>query len=417
MFELAGKLDLVATSSDDSVLAALRARPRLPCRAARPHPAAAAPPTARTTDSGLAFASGNWRRAVTDRRHPGMVVRRHFEAMVFTYLAEELRTGDIAITGAGEYADWRANLLPWEECEPLLEGFCAGAGLPATAAGFTERLRHAHLDAAARAGRRVRGQRRPGDRRGRRARPSSGAAARAPRRPPRSWRRRSPGGCPSGRCCRSWPAPPTGSAGTTTSARPRVGPEDRRPPRPVLHGRVHRRGQHRPVRGGPPHRRGIGPGAVDGPQPAHRPEEAQLRDRHRGQRLQRARRGQGVGRRHRGGRRRHPGRDLHRQPPGRDLDPVRRRRRNRVSLHFRHLRGAVLQVHPLRRVGGGAPDRGPAGQQVRHPAVHRPCRYAGPVGAGVRPGHLVRVRPDAPDPQLQGPDLLPAERAPRLPAH
>ena len=79
-----------------------------------------------------------------------MAVRRHFEAMVFTYLAEELRTGDIAITGAGEYADWRANLLPWEECEPLLEGFCAGAGLPATAAGFTERLGHAHLDAARR---------------------------------------------------------------------------------------------------------------------------------------------------------------------------------------------------------------------------------------------------------------------------
>jgi Tn3 transposase DDE domain len=64
-------------------------------------------------------------------------------------LAEELRTGDIAIAGAGEYADWRASLLPWAECEPLLEGFCAGAGLLATAAGFTERLRHAHLDAAA----------------------------------------------------------------------------------------------------------------------------------------------------------------------------------------------------------------------------------------------------------------------------
>ena len=58
------------------------------------------------------------------------MVRRHFEAMVFTYLAEELRTGDIAIAGAGEYADWRANLLPWEECEPLLEGFCAGPACP-----------------------------------------------------------------------------------------------------------------------------------------------------------------------------------------------------------------------------------------------------------------------------------------------
>jgi TnpA family transposase len=147
MFELAGKLELVATSSDASVLAALEhARAYHAMR--RDH-IPLPPPAGDDTDSGIAFASGNWRRAVTDRRHPGMVVRRHFEAMVFTYLAEELRTGDIAIAGAGEYADWRANLLPWAECEPLLEGFCAGTGLPATAAGFTERLRHAHLDAAA----------------------------------------------------------------------------------------------------------------------------------------------------------------------------------------------------------------------------------------------------------------------------
>jgi TnpA family transposase len=78
-----------------------------------------------------------------------MVVRKHFEAMVFTYLAEELRTGDIAVTDAGEYADWRANLLPWDECEPLLEQFCSDTGLPATAEGFVARLRNAHLDAAA----------------------------------------------------------------------------------------------------------------------------------------------------------------------------------------------------------------------------------------------------------------------------
>ena len=148
MFELAGKLELVATSSDAPVLAALEharvyhamRRDFIPL-----------PPAAGGGDpeSGLGFASGNWRRAVTDRRHPGMVIRRHFEAMVFAYLAEELRTGDIAVAGAGEYADWRANLLPWSECEPLLEGFCAEAGLPATAAGFTGQLRHAHLDAAA----------------------------------------------------------------------------------------------------------------------------------------------------------------------------------------------------------------------------------------------------------------------------
>jgi TnpA family transposase len=148
MFDLAAKLDLVATSSDDSVLAALE-HARAYHAARRDHIPLPAPAEGEDQDSGLAFASGNWRRVVTDRRRPGMVARKHFEAMVFTYLAEELRTGDIAVTGAGEYADWRANLLPWEECEPLLEGFCAGVGLPATASGFTERLQHAHLDAAA----------------------------------------------------------------------------------------------------------------------------------------------------------------------------------------------------------------------------------------------------------------------------
>ena len=90
MFDLAAKLDLVATSSDDSVLAALE-HARTYHAARRDH--IPLPPPAggedAAADSGIAFASGNWRRAVTDRRHPGMVARQHFEAMVFTYLAEE----------------------------------------------------------------------------------------------------------------------------------------------------------------------------------------------------------------------------------------------------------------------------------------------------------------------------------------
>jgi hypothetical protein len=219
MFELAGKLDLVVTSSDASVLAALEhARAYHAMR--RDHIPLPPPADGEAADSGLAFASGNWRRAVTDRRHPGMVVRRHFEAMVFTYLAEELRTGDIAV---------------------------AGAGLPATAAGFTERLRHAHLDAAAAldagyednadlvigeggvpALKRHRSAGTPqaggGDRP-----PDAEAVAAVDRGPHRLL------------------------AGLAPPLRPglRVGPEDRRPAGQVLHGGVHQRGQHRPVRGGP----------------------------------------------------------------------------------------------------------------------------------------------------------------------
>lgn len=97
----------------------------------------------------LSFASQNWIKAVTDRNHPGMLVKRHFEAMVFTYLAEELRTGDVAVAGAAEYCDWNNNLLPWAECEPLVAEFCAEAGLPAGPAEFTQALKQRHRDAAA----------------------------------------------------------------------------------------------------------------------------------------------------------------------------------------------------------------------------------------------------------------------------
>ena len=89
----------------------------------------------------LSFASEQWQRLVRPRRHPGKLDRRAFEACVFTYLAEQLRTGDIAIKGSEAYANWSAKLLSWEECEPLLQAFCAEAGLPMTADEFVEQVR------------------------------------------------------------------------------------------------------------------------------------------------------------------------------------------------------------------------------------------------------------------------------------
>lgn len=136
MFATAAALKLEATSADRSVLDALQ------------HAVAHAHLTrdlipdhvdGRRID--LSFASENWRNAILLRKHPGRLVRRHFEACVFTYLAEELRTGDIAVDGSDAYANWAEHLLPWEECEPLLDGFCTEVGLPADATAFTAALR------------------------------------------------------------------------------------------------------------------------------------------------------------------------------------------------------------------------------------------------------------------------------------
>jgi len=93
---------------------------------------------ARTLDT--SFASENWNRAIRDRGHPGMFVRRHLEACVLTYLAEELRTGDIAVAGAAAYADWADQLLSPAEVAERLPAFCAGVGIPGTAAAFRAEL-------------------------------------------------------------------------------------------------------------------------------------------------------------------------------------------------------------------------------------------------------------------------------------
>ncbi|WP_327581817.1 Tn3 family transposase [Nonomuraea sp. NBC_00507] len=144
MLALAAVLRFKATSADRSVLDALehaltywgKTRDFIPGRDAN----------GRSLD--LRFASANWQRAVRDRKHPGMLVKRHFEAMVFAYLAEELRTGDVAVEGAAEYGDWSSHLLSFEECRPLLAAYCAEAGLPESAAVFVAELKERHRQAA-----------------------------------------------------------------------------------------------------------------------------------------------------------------------------------------------------------------------------------------------------------------------------
>ncbi|GAA3434076.1 hypothetical protein [Kutzneria kofuensis] len=38
-----------------------------------------------------------------------------------------LRSGDIAVAGSGSYANLRAQLMTWAECQPLAADFCAQA--------------------------------------------------------------------------------------------------------------------------------------------------------------------------------------------------------------------------------------------------------------------------------------------------
>ena len=79
----------------------------------------------------LGFASQRWQAFVAKRRaKPGTYDRRALEVCVFVHLADALGTGDLFVVGSETFADYRAQLLPWAECEARLPAYCAALGFP-----------------------------------------------------------------------------------------------------------------------------------------------------------------------------------------------------------------------------------------------------------------------------------------------
>lgn len=139
LFRFLQALTFVSTSQDQSLIAALRLLTTQHDRRSE----------WLNESVDLSFASERWQRTVS-QLHNGkrLVNRRHFEVCVFVHLAAELKSGDIAIVGSEAYADYREQLLPWTECEPLVTDYCQQAGLPTTAQAFVTQLR-SWLDTAA----------------------------------------------------------------------------------------------------------------------------------------------------------------------------------------------------------------------------------------------------------------------------
>ncbi len=101
-------------------------------------------------DLTLSFASERWRKLV--RRSHGLghpTNRRYLEVCVFSYLSGDLRSGDVCIEGSESFADYRAQLLPWNECEALLPTYCDRIGIPAAAGDFVDGLKQLLTETAA----------------------------------------------------------------------------------------------------------------------------------------------------------------------------------------------------------------------------------------------------------------------------
>ncbi|HCF3291716.1 TPA: Tn3 family transposase [Pseudomonas aeruginosa] len=67
--------------------------------------------------------------------------RRYLEVCVFSYLANELRSGDMCVQGSESFADYRKQLLPWDECLQRLPAYCEKMELPGTAKEFVTSLK------------------------------------------------------------------------------------------------------------------------------------------------------------------------------------------------------------------------------------------------------------------------------------
>src|SRR6266571_7019737 len=90
----------------------------------------------------LSFASEAWQRLVIIKGEKGtQLARRHLEVCVFWAVAAELKAGDLYVDGSERFADYRAQLLPWETCQPMVAEYCQEVGIPASASAFVTGLR------------------------------------------------------------------------------------------------------------------------------------------------------------------------------------------------------------------------------------------------------------------------------------
>lgn len=131
-FRVTDQLDIQPTTQNSAVLQALdfiqehqhKRGPHLP------------------PDVSIDFASTRWQSLIREKADGEEVFNRHqLEMCVFTYVAEHLRSGDLYVAGSEAFADYRTQLLPWEECQAILDSYCGVVGLPTTAAEFVDKLR------------------------------------------------------------------------------------------------------------------------------------------------------------------------------------------------------------------------------------------------------------------------------------
>lgn len=102
----------------------------------------------------LSWIPDGWWRLVTGERtrdsQPARLNRRHFEVCVFSQLMWELKSGDAYIVGSDRYADYRDQLITWEEYDQSVAAYGEMVGIAVTGEAFVQQMQ-AKLTATAEA--------------------------------------------------------------------------------------------------------------------------------------------------------------------------------------------------------------------------------------------------------------------------
>jgi TnpA family transposase len=92
----------------------------------------------------LSWVPDSWWRWISPQSKrgpfPEEIHRRRFEVCVFSQIMWELKSGDLYIKGSEKYADYREQLISWDEYHQSIEEFCEQVGIPTKGHSFVERI-------------------------------------------------------------------------------------------------------------------------------------------------------------------------------------------------------------------------------------------------------------------------------------
>jgi TnpA family transposase len=153
LFRLLQRLTVRATTQDTAFEATLRFLLKQEARTGEwlplpPTPGEGAPPL------DLSWMPEAWWRLVAEQRDrdpaPTRLQRRPFEVCVFSQLLGELKSGDLCLPGSDQFADYREQLLSWEEYDGQIAAYGELVGLPVEGPALVAHMK-ARLTEAARA--------------------------------------------------------------------------------------------------------------------------------------------------------------------------------------------------------------------------------------------------------------------------